>query len=85
MQLLLRKMLGLAGLGARPVKMGTHSAGSVGALTGPALVAAPCHWALVQAETGCFHADVLQDCSAEPDRQGLIPVLMQPLHRCHQP
>ena len=83
MRLLLMQMLGLAALGARPVK-GTHSAGSVAALRGPALVAAPCNWALLQAELGCSHAAVLQHCSAEADRQSLIPVLMQLPRRCHQ-
>lgn len=84
MRPLLIKMPGLIAPGARPVRKGTHSAGSVGALTDPALVAAPCNWVLVQAETGCSHADVLQHCSAGPDCQGLTPVLKQPLHKCHQ-
>ena len=85
MQLLLRKMLGQAVLGARPVRKGIHSAGSVGALTGRALVAAPCNWALAQTETGCSHADMLLGLySAEPDCQGLTPVLMRPQHKCHQ-
>ena len=84
MQLLLRKMLGQAVLKASPVKKGIHSAGSAGALTGPDLLAAPCDWALIQAETGCCHADLVQHYFAGRDCQGLTPVLTRPQHRCHQ-